>query len=145
MGSLNVVVRVSRDLPFSCESCFEAWLTEARARRFFFASPSGVLQRIELDPRVGGAFTVVDRRDEEDVVHTGEYLVMERPRALSFSFKVPAYSDDASTVAITFEPLGASACRVTLDAGAVPAEIHDRAVQGWSRVLERAEESLRTP
>lgn len=142
MGSLNVVVRVSRDLPFSCEACFDAWLDEARARRFFFASPSGELQRIELEARTGGTFTVVDRRGDEDVLHTGEYLVVERPRALSFSFKVPAYSDEASTVSLAFEALGPASCRITLDAGAVPAEIHERAVQGWTRVLERAEASL---
>ncbi len=145
MGSLNVVVRVSHDLPFSCDTCFEAWLSETRARRFFFASPSGVLQRIEIDPRVGGSFSVVDRRGEEDVLHTGEYLTLERPHRLAFTFKVPAYSDEASTVTITFEALGDDRCRVTLDAGAVPAEVHERAVQGWSRMLERAEESLRTP
>lgn len=144
MSSLNVVVRVSRDLPFSCEACFEAWLSEAHARRFFFASPAGELQRIELDARVGGAFTVVDRRGDEDVLHTGEYLTLDRGRTLAFTFKVPAYSDDSSTVSLTFEPLAEGRCRLTLDAGAVPAEVHERAVQGWSRMLERAEASLRT-
>jgi uncharacterized protein YndB with AHSA1/START domain len=143
MGSLNVVVRVSRDLPFSCEASFAAWLEESKARRFFFAAPSGELQRIAIDARVGGAFEVVDRRGDEDVLHTGEYLTLERGRSLAFTFKVPAYSDEASTVTLSFEALAEDRCRVTLDAGAVPAEVHERALQGWSRMLERAEEALR--
>jgi uncharacterized protein YndB with AHSA1/START domain len=145
MSSLSVVVRVSRDLPFAPESVFDAWLDPARARHFFFASPAGVLQRIALEPGVGGTFTVVDRRGEEDVEHTGEYLVCERPRALTFAFKIPAYSDDATTVAVAFEPLDGGGCRVSVDAGAVPAEVHARATQGWGRMLERVEESLRAP
>lgn len=143
MSSLSVVVRVSRDLPFAPESVFDAWVDPARARRFFFASPAGVLQRIELDPRAGGAFTVVDRRGDEDVTHTGEYLVFDRPRALTFAFKIPAYSDEATTVAVAFEAREGGGCRVTVDAGAVPAEVHARATQGWGRMLERVEESLR--
>ncbi len=144
MSSLNVVVRVSRDFAFPAAAAFDAWVDTERAKHFFFASPAGSLQRIELDPRVGGSFVVVDRRGEEDVVHTGIYRVVDRPRSLAFAFAIPAYSDESTAVTVSFEPLEEGArCRVTIDAGAVPVEIRARAEDGWGRMLERAEAALR--
>jgi uncharacterized protein YndB with AHSA1/START domain len=90
--------------------------------------------RAETDPRVGGRFTFTDRRDGVDVVHTGEYLEIDRPRRLVFTFGVPTYSPVMTQVTIEIVPLDGG-CELTLTNEGVPPEYAERGVEGWSRIL----------
>ena len=118
------------------ERVFDAWLDPAIARRFLFATPTGEMIRAEVDARVGGKFTFVDRRpDVGDVLHTGEYLELDRPRRLAFTFGVPQFNPDFTRVRVDFAPTAAGGCEVTLTHSDVPAEWADRSKEGWSMIL----------
>src|SRR5262249_39504198 len=71
MTNDRVTVRVTHRFTASPERVFDAWLDPAKAAKFLFATPTGRMVRAEIDPRVGGTFAFVDRRDGEDVEHTG--------------------------------------------------------------------------
>ena len=98
-------VRVTHRFTASAERVFDAWLEPEKARRFLFATPTGQMVQAETDPRVGGRFTFTDRRDGMAVVHTGEYLEIDRPRRLVFTFAVPAYSALVTRVTLEIAPL----------------------------------------
>jgi uncharacterized protein YndB with AHSA1/START domain len=127
-------VRVTHRFPASAEQVFDAWLDPAKAGRFLFATPTGQMVRVEIDPRVGGHFTLTDRRDREDVDHTGEYLEIERPRRLVFTFRVPKYSSLTSHVSIEVAPLD-DGCELTLTNEGVPPEWREPAIAGWTSIL----------
>ncbi len=91
--------------------------------------------RAEIDPRVGGAFCFVDRRDGEDVEHTGIYLEIDRPRRLVFTFSVPKYSAAVTRVTIEIVPLG-TGCELTLTHDGVLPEYVSRTESGWTGILE---------
>jgi uncharacterized protein YndB with AHSA1/START domain len=131
------VVRVPRRFGASPERVFDAWLDAASARRWMFATPTGVMVRAEIDPRVGGAFRFVDRRDGEDVEHVGTYLELDRPRRIVFELAVPAYSPDADRVTVDIVPL-ATGCEVTLSHELRPeaAAYARRTADGWRRMLD---------
>jgi len=138
-----VAVRVTHRFDASAERVYDAFLDPARAGKFLFATPTGQIVRCEIDARVGGTFTIVDRRDEEDVVHTGEYLALERPRRIVFTLWVPKYSVEKDSVTIDIAPL-AKGCELTLthETRAKDARAVEGAQEGWAAILEVAAEVL---
>lgn len=139
MTQKTVPLTVVHRFTASAERVFDAWLDPAKARRFLFATPTGEIVRCEIDARVGGGFTIVDRRDGEDVEHVGRYLEIDRPRRLAFTFSVPKYDadadPDATPVVIDIRPTGDGGCEVTLT-HQVWAEYLDRTRGGWTMILE---------
>jgi uncharacterized protein YndB with AHSA1/START domain len=69
--------------------------------------------RADIDARIGGSYCFVDRRDGEDVEHTGTYLEMDRPRRLVFTFWVPKYSTATTRVTVEIVRLE-TGCELTL-------------------------------
>ncbi|MBS0332447.1 MAG: SRPBCC domain-containing protein [Proteobacteria bacterium] len=125
------------------ERVFDAWLDAAIARLFLFATPTGEMIRAELDARVGGKFTFVGRRpDMGDVLHTGEYLEIDRPRRLAFTFGVPQFNPDMTKVELDFAPTASGGCELTLTQRDVPAEWADRSRDGWSKIVASLEGAL---
>jgi uncharacterized protein YndB with AHSA1/START domain len=130
----TATVRVKRRFTASAEEVFDAWLDPEKARRFLFATPTGQMVRAETDPRMGGRFTFTDRRDGGDVEHTGEYLDIDRPHRLVFTFAVPKYSSVSTRVTIEIAPLD-SGCELTLSHEGVFPEYEERTAEGWSKIL----------
>lgn len=128
----------------SAERVFDAWLDVRLARRFLFSTETGEMVRCEIDPRVGGRFVLTDRRPEGDVEHTGEYLVIDRPSRLVFTFGIPAASPtyDIVTIEISEEPDGGCTVRLTAEMKPEWKDYADRARQGWARILESLQAAL---
>jgi uncharacterized protein YndB with AHSA1/START domain len=133
----SLVIRVSRHYDASPERVFDAWLDPVQAGRFLFATPTGEMQRVEIDPRVGGKFTIIERRGDVDAPHHGEYLEIDRPRRLALRFYAGNCSDDATPVAIEIAPQE-SGCGLILTHEMDPAwaEYKERTAQGWNGILE---------
>jgi uncharacterized protein YndB with AHSA1/START domain len=91
--------------------------------------------KVEVDPRVGGKFSFVVRRDGQELDHTGEYLAFDRPRRLVFTWGVPAFSSQFSKVALDFQPDGEGTL-VSLTFSDVPEEYRERTQQGWTNILQ---------
>jgi len=133
---MTKTVRVTRRFDASPERVFDAWLDPAKARRFLFATPDGEMVKAEIDARVGGKFTFTDRRPEHgEIEHVGEYLEIDRPRRLVFSFAVPAYEPTFTKVAIDIAPAGAG-CELTLTHEGVLPDYQAQTQQGWGMILD---------
>lgn len=131
----TTTVRVTRRFEASPERVFDAWLDPEKAGKFLFAAPTGRMVRADVEARVGGTYRFVDRRDGEDVEHTGEYLEIDRPRRLVFTLSVPKYSSEITRVTIEIAPLGAG-CELTLSHEGVLADWTDRTEEGWAGILD---------
>lgn len=133
---------VSHRYAFPAETLFDAWLDPQVARRFLFATPTGEMIRADVDARVGGRFAFVDRRpDMGDVLHEGEYLEIDRPRRLLFTFAVPQFNPASTTVALNIEPVKGG-CEVTLTHSGVRPEWAERTQEGWGTILANLEAAI---
>jgi two-component system cell cycle response regulator DivK len=130
-------IRVTRNFRAPAETVFDAWLDPEIARDWLFATPDGERVEVEIDPRVGGRYSIVERRGGEDVLHTGVYEAIERPNRLVFTLAVPKYADEAVAVTVDIAPAG-EGCELTLaqtvaeGSPASPEQIE----RGWATVLE---------
>ncbi len=131
----NARVRVAHRFGASAERVFDAWLDPARAGRWLFATPTGVMTCVEIDARVGGTFRFVDRRNGEDFEHVGTWLELDRPRRLVFEFGVPRFSSDLTRVTVDIEPRGAG-CELVLTQEGVLPDFETRTRAGWTMLLD---------
>jgi uncharacterized protein YndB with AHSA1/START domain len=136
------VLRITRHFDAAPERVFDAWLDPKTAGRWLFTDAKGKITRCEIDARVGGKFLIVDRRAVGEVDHIGEYLEIDRPRRLVFSFAVPRYSPEETRVTLDIVPSG-SGCELTLTHEGVLPEWAEQTQQGWGMILEALDASLR--
>ena len=124
------------------ERVFDAFLDVDVAPRFLFATSNGQMIEASSDPRVGGRFVYVERRPGMgDVRHVGEFLEIDRPRRLVFSFGVPQFDPRMTTVEIDIRPDG-QGCELTLTQHGVPPEWAEGSTDGWRRILAGLEPAL---
>ncbi len=129
-------LRVSRHFTQSAERVFDAWLDPQKAGKFLFATPAGQMVRAEIDPRVGGAFAFVDRRDGKDVEHLGRYLEIDRPRRLVFEFTVSGMAEVKTRVTVEIRPADRG-CDLSVTQDGVPPDYAARTKAGWTKILEQ--------
>jgi uncharacterized protein YndB with AHSA1/START domain len=135
-----VEVRVTRYLEAGPERVFDAWLVPRTLGQWMFGPRvrDENVVRLDVDPRVGGSFSLKVERNGELVDHVGQYLEIERPHRLVFTWAVKDDSDDApSEVHIDIEASG-SGCVLTLVHRMDPkwSDYADRTRDGWTTMLD---------
>lgn len=136
----TVDVTVHRSFAAPAERVFDAWLTPRLLGQWMFGPHlrEEKLLRLDVDPRVGGRFSMLVERGGERIDHVGEYLVIERPRRLSFTWTIAGEADQGGSVvdiAITPTP-GGCELRLTHRLPRAWADYADRTQQGWSAMLD---------
>ena len=135
-----VSLTVERRLAAAPERVFDAWLDPESLGRWLFATTEGAMERVEVDPRIGGRFLVAERRGEELAEHHGEYVALDRPRRIAFDFWT-SFSEELTRVTITIEADGEGSL-LSLRHDGVWADYEDRTQKGWAMILENLARSL---
>ena len=66
-------------------------------RKWFFTMES-TNKVAKNDPHVGGTWEIVDHRGGKDYRAIGEYIDIDPPVKLVFTFKMPQFSDSEETI-----------------------------------------------
>lgn len=135
-------VRVSRMLSAPRERAFDAWLDPDAVARWLFVGPDSDAPIVQIDPRPGGRFSILDRAvGRDDVDHFGEYEAIERPGRLAFTLESPRRFPGIARVAVDIAD-AAGGCEVSVtQTGAAAAETEGswrRALDLLARVVEPA-------
>lgn len=129
-----VTIVVRRHYAFSAERVFDAWLDPAIAGKFLFATPTGIMLKVEIDARVGGAFLITERRGDREDEHRGRYLEIDRPKRLVFNFG-DDIAFDATTVTVEITPAD-DGCDLVLTHTGVGPRWESQTRSGWTGILE---------
>lgn len=135
----HVNVRVTRRFSASPEQVFDAWLDPVMIGKWMFgpALREEEVVRITLDPRVGGSFSFVVLRQGQEIDHVGEYLEIDRPRRLVFTWGISQDSPESSRVIIYIVPLE-NGCELTLTHELHPnwADYKSQTENAWTKMFD---------
>lgn len=126
---------VRRTIPTARERVFDAWLDPTRLARFMRPGSTG-RATAEVDPRVGGRFRIVmyHPNSKAGTEHTGEYLLIDRPQRLAFTWRSIHTDDKETTVTIDFIDLD-GATEIILTHTQLPPKAADAHRKGWNDIL----------
>src|SRR5258708_37807974 len=110
MNNHTVVVR--KMLPASREEVFDAWLDSEGMSVWMTPGPI-VSSEVTLDPRVGGRFRILMKAPTVSYDHTGEFLILDRPSKLQFTWISPGTGNQETIVTIELHERGTQ-CELVL-------------------------------
>lgn len=119
---------------------FDAW-TDAKGMRAWMRPGPTTDVKVELDPRVGGVFSIDMVFDEGSILHTGTYEVVDRPNRLVFTWMAP-HLEEPTRVSIEFEAVDGGTEVVLVHEGLPSEESADNHRDGWGRILKLLEDAL---
>ena len=132
----------------SAERVFDAFLDVTLIGRWMFgpAVRNERIVRLALEPKVGGTFSFVVNRQGAEVDHVGEYLEIDRPRLLVFTWATRDSLPDKSRVIVEITPLDKD-CEVKLTHVMNPewAAFVDKAAGSWTKMFTALERMFTPP
>lgn len=153
----TTTLTMTRNFDVASERVFDAWLNPDMMRKWFFTL-EGTNQVAQNNPQVGGTWEIIDRRDGKDYRAIGEYLEIDPPKKLTFTFKMPQFSELEDTITVELKELE-QGCEMTFtqvihvaqeenwtesDIEKALVETHDGTEQGWNYMFMGLKELLET-
>ena len=141
----ELTVNLSKTINAPIEKAFDAWLDPVKLSQFILPMPGMPAPETETDAREGGRFTIIMQVGDDKIPHTGQYLELDRPHKLVFSWESP-YSSENSTVTLKFSSLDAQTTNIELSHIRF---LHEEARSdhegGWGNILDMLNEILKEP
>jgi uncharacterized protein YndB with AHSA1/START domain len=132
-------VRVRHVYQAAPAQVFDAWITPSIARQWLFVGPASKIVGIELDARIGGEFSILERGADGDIDHFGEYQEVDRPNRLAFTLEVPWHFPGVTQVSIRVTAIPGGTELILLQTGVAP-EITE---PSWRTMLSKLEDILK--
>jgi uncharacterized protein YndB with AHSA1/START domain len=131
---------VRRFIPVPRERVFAAWLDPTSLAQWM---RPGITtdSTVEVDPRVGGKFRIVMRQGKEKFEHTGEYLTIQPPARLAFTWISQATDHKPTEVTIEFHERQ-DGTELVLTHRRLPATQVESHRSGWTDILRELQGNL---
>lgn len=128
--------KLSRILPATPDDVFEMWL-DAESLKTWMCPGDTRVSYIEANARVDGRFRIdMQTRDGAVIVHTGEYLTIQRPHLLVFTWTSSATGGKPSQVTVQLFSHD-EGCRLELAQERLPdATAIEKHRAGWGDILD---------
>ncbi len=128
------VVEIHRRLQASIGEVFRWWTDPDRLQEWM--TPVGTVEA-EVDLRVGGRLRIVMKGDGRVIEHTGEYLEIDPPRRLVFTWISPYTGSVPSVITVELRAAGDDLTDLRLVHSRLPDEAARWHRGGWGAMLDR--------
>jgi len=129
----TTTVRVQRVMPAVPEDVFDEWLDPESLEEWMCPRPDRCVA-VTVEPRVGGVVLFDVDRSGSSVLITGQFLAIERPSLLRFTWSNSNWPDPTavSIVNVAFEPFGEAETLMSIEHSLVPPGQFDDFHNGWT-------------
>jgi uncharacterized protein YndB with AHSA1/START domain len=135
------VLVVRRLIAVPRERVFEAWL-DSESLAQWMRPGSCTHATVSVDPRVGGRFRIVmERATDACHEHHGEYLAIEPPSRLSFTWISHATDHQPTVVTVEFHERG-DGTELVLTHRRLASKAIEGHRQGWTDIVRLLDEAL---
>ena len=134
------VLVVRRHIAVPRERVFDAWLSSESLAQWMRPGDS-THATVVVEPRVSGRFRIAMEGPRGSHEHVGEYLAIERPSLLSFTWSSHATDHQPTVVTIEFHERG-SGTDLVLTHRRLQAKAVEGHRKGWTDVLRLLDEVL---
>lgn len=121
------------------ERVYDAILEPDMISRFMFGPllREEEILHIRNEPRGGGTFSYKVRRGEHEIDHVGDFLELDRPRRIVFTWGIASESAAGGSVVSIYITPTAEGCSVRLVHEMAPewADFIDRSRDAWKKML----------
>lgn len=133
----DLVVKINKVIKAPIGKVFDAWLDPKTLSQFILPMPGMEEPKIENEAREGGSFTIIMKVGDDEIPHTGKYLVVSRPRKLVFTWESPASTDD-SVVTLNFTEVSDNKTNIELThTRFIDEERRSNHEGGWNNILNK--------
>ena len=133
-----VVIR--RVIPVPRERVFAAWLDPVSVAKWM--RPGDVTSvTVEIDARVGGAFRIVMSHGRGDPEHWGEYVAIDPPSFLSFTWMSASTNREPTLVTVEFHERNGGT-ELVLTHRSLPEPQIEPHRKGWGDIVRKLGEFL---
>lgn len=137
------VVQVRRVLKATPQDVFEAW-TDPRLLQQWLCPDPGVVAEATCDPVIGGRYRLVMVFDHGAYEVTGEYLEVNPPHRLVFTWLTNRTAGQTTQVTVTIRPDG-DLTELTITHERLPSDSYRNAARSaWANVVDRLDRILAT-
>lgn len=138
----DLKVNINKTINAPIEKVFDAWLDPKMLSLFMLPMPGMPTSDVENDARVGGNFTIIMHVGDDKLPHKGEYLEINRPAKLVFTW-VSDNSIDNSTVTLNFTKIDDNKTNVLLThVKFIDEESRSDHEGGWGNILDKLNDTL---
>lgn len=132
----TIQLSVQKQMNVPPERVYTAWLDPHTAGRWWFGTPNGVMQTVEIDANDGGKFLIIEKRGDQLAEHFGTFIELLPYQQIIFNFATD-HQTAPTRVTIDIKPT-ATGCEVTLSHDMDPAwtAFEDKARMGWTMILD---------
>ncbi|WP_203333938.1 SRPBCC family protein [Planococcus beigongshangi] len=153
----TVVLTMARRLQASPADVYKAWTKPELMKKWLFTAEE-TNRMARNDFKIGGRWEIVDFREGKEYRATGEYLEIDPPHRLIFSFEMPQFNDLQDRIIVWVSPVQ-DACEMTFkqeivvphedgwtdeDLQNAMNEFSGASEEGWDRMFENLKQLVET-
>jgi uncharacterized protein YndB with AHSA1/START domain len=133
----DLTVNINKIIHAPIEKVFDAWLTPKMLSKFMMPMPGMPESDVENDARKGGNFTIIMHAGDNKLPHNGEYLEINRPDKLVFTW-VSDSSAGNSRVTLNFTKIDDNKTNISLSqVKFIDEKTRSDHEGGWVNILDK--------